>query len=127
MLKMIIVSTVAFLSIGASASELLNCEMQQHNEGNVTSTSFQVEATDNPHGSIFMFKADQFEGVSGFVARMMRADREFVVMNIQSDSPQVASSSQHEVIAGANQYFHHQLLLPSRGLGINGVVIDCQF
>lgn len=127
MLKMLTLTLVTFLTVGASASELLNCEMQQHNEGNVTSLSFQVEATDSPHGSIFMFKADQFQGVSGFVARMMRADREFVVMNIQSDSPQVASSSQHEVIAGANQYFHHQLLLPSRGLGINGVVLDCQF
>lgn len=127
MLKITTLAVVVLMSMGASASELLNCDLQQHNEGKVTGNSFQVEATDNPHGSLFMFKADQFEGVSGFVARLTRDNREFVVMNIQSDSSQVASSSQHEVIAGANQYFHHQLLLPSRGLGINGVIIDCQF
>ncbi len=127
MFKITTLATVMLMSMGSTAGELLNCELQQHNEGKVTGTSFQVEATDNPHGSLFMFKADQFEGVSGFVARLTREDREFVVMNIQSDTSQVASSSHHEVIAGAKQYFHHQLLLPSRGLGINGVIIDCQF
>lgn len=114
------------VSMNAVASEILICDIQQSVEGTTTGNSFQVAATDNPHGSIFMFNAEQFEGVSGFVARIKKENKEFVVMNIQSSSLQIASSSQHEVI-GTGQYFHHQLILPSKGMSLNAIVIDCQF
>ncbi len=126
MSKMIVLILIGLASIGASAGQILNCDIQQNVEGETTGNSFQVEATDNPHGSMFMFKADKFEGVSGFVARIQRDGREFVVMNLQSQSLQIGSSSHHEVI-GTGQYFHHQLILPSKGLALSGVVIDCQF
>jgi hypothetical protein len=127
MSKLLSLILIVLVSVGVSAGETLNCDLQQNFEGEVTGNSFQVEATDNPHGSMFMFNADKFAGVSGFVARIQRDNREFVVMNIYSQSLQVGSSSQHEVIAGSNQYFHHQLLLPSQGLALSGVIIDCQF
>ena len=125
MSKIVSLVLIMFVSVGVSAGQILNCDLQQNVEGEITGNSFQVEATDNPHGSMFMFKADKFEGVSGFVARIQRAGREFVVMNLQAQSLQIGSSSQHEVI-GTGQYFHHQLLLPSKGLALSAVVIDCQ-
>jgi hypothetical protein len=117
------------LSLGFSLSAFssgLKCDLQQSLDGKDFVTKLEVQKSDDPHGGLQFFTADQFEGVTGFVSLLQNNGNYYAIINIYSEKLDVGSSS-HAQMTSENQYVHHQLIMPSTGRFINAVIVDCYY
>ena len=121
----ILILTLAALTLSNSAmASSLQCDLQQSLEGVKTSQVFEVQGSNDPHGSILYFSADQFEDVQGFVSIQSNQGKEFSVISLNSKKWQLASSSISQLVID-DQFVHQQAILPSTGLKLSAVVVDC--
>jgi len=125
-MKKIILVLSLLLGTVAQANSL-TCQMNEFKDGQNMIQDFVVTGdVSNPHGQMYVFRSTVFPEVSGFVALMRTDGKDFAVFNMYSDTLQIASSSQHQVLV-QDQHLQHQLIIPSESLQLAGIYIVCQY
>ncbi len=110
----------------AALATSLNCYKTEFANNERTVSQVEVKLNDDPHGSIFMFKSDKFEDVSGFISLMNRNDRYFAVMSMYSEKTGVNSSAQYQMVENG-QYAQLQIVMPSDSKYLAGIELVCEF
>lgn len=124
-MRVLFVLLSVFMGSAAMATELqtMRCEVRIIVDSAAAIVQYyDLLKTDEPHGSLTTFKLTEFDGITGLLA-LLPGDQ--AVMSLYSDKLEVGSSSYGAVADG--KIAHHQLILPSPGLGMNVIQIDCQY
>lgn len=122
-MKILLMSALFVVSTSSAfASETLSCEVRTTvDSADAIVQNVELKKVDDPHGSLTVFKLEQFGGITGLIGLM---NNDIVVISL-ADTAGYASSSHSNVAQGA--IAHHQLILPSPGVGVNAIVVDCQY
>lgn len=125
-MKKIILGLSIFASTMAQANSL-TCQMNEFKDGQNTIQDFVVTGdVSNPHGQMYFLKSTVFPEVSGFVSLMYRDSKNFAVFNLYSDTLQVGTSSQHQLVV-QDQHLQHQMIIPSTSLQLSGIELVCKY
>lgn len=83
--------------------------------------TYELIRSEDPHGALTEAKLDQFGGVTILLGVL---PDDTAVMSVYHEKTEVGSSSKAKI--SGMQIAHHQIILPSPGVGTNSIEIDCQ-
>lgn len=120
--------SAAILVLGSySFAASLNCQQAEFKDKETVQKTFTVQGTDNPHGEMTALQSQLFPEVKGFVALIQKDTQTFAVLQLRSDTLNVGSSSQHELVSDG-QYLQQQLIVPTADSAfLGGVSVSCTY
>lgn len=110
-----------FLILGATVAKAseINCVLQEELNGETSTQSVALPATDDPHGALSQFQLIKYPDYSGFVA----LSKGFTVINLVNNKTDVGISSQSK--AAGDSFARLQVILGFHDSIFDMIVIQC--